>query len=195
MSTFSEYYSNLLAWEEQPHQELIARWDTSHIAAIQEDFRSAVATSNIKELLFVIREGSSSQSIGNQAEMFFVANVNSHLAKHEIALCSGPGYPDRMLRVKGSTAVFPFEVKATSKWNPLDSNRCVLTSSSEKLRRYFQKPICHLLATISYVNTHPTRVTGVRLDSLQPDSKVNVRLEASVSQRLLSRGDHPWVQL
>ncbi len=82
-------------------------------------------------------------------------------------------------------------MKATSDWNPNDSNRRVLTSSSTKLRAQFEAPIHYLLLTAIYrVEGGNARINGIRLDFLAPQTQVNVRLEASVSHKLLSNSTH-----
>jgi hypothetical protein len=91
---------------------------------------------------------------------------------------------------------FPFELKATSDWNPNDSNRRVLTSSSQKLRRHFRHPINHLLATVVYHQEAGVfRLESVRLDYLNPDTEVSIRLEGSVSHKLLAESNHPSVHI
>jgi hypothetical protein len=108
-----------------------------------------------------------------------------------IGACSGAGYPDRILIQRDTRLRMPLEVKATSDWNPSDSNRRVLTSSSEKLRRQFTSPIHHLLMTLLYtIEGQGARVDAVRLDFLEPDTTVNVRLEASVNHKILAAGPH-----
>jgi hypothetical protein len=107
--------------------------------------------------------------------------------------CSGAGYPDRILRSLANDRRYPTELKATSAWDPTDSNRRVITSSSAKLRRQFTAPINHLLITFSYTlntETEQASITAVRMDFVEPDTIVNIRLEASVSHRLLAEGRH-----
>ena len=85
------------------------------------------------------------------------------------------------------------EVKATSRWDPTDSNRHVLTSSSEKLRT-FPAPIHHLILTCIYTDSPSfAAIEHLRIDFLEPTSPVSIRLEASVSHRLLAVGAHRWV--
>ena len=81
--------------------------------------------------------------------------------------------------------------QATGNWNPGDSNRRVLTSSSEKLRSHFCSPIHHLLLTVVYTrgNTSAT-IQAFRLDFLEPTTTVNVRLEASVNHKILEHDPH-----
>ena len=50
-----------------------------------------------------------------------------------------------------------------------------------------------LLITFSYVLntvTEQASITAVRMDFVEPDTIVNIRLEASVSHRLLAEGKH-----
>ena len=101
----------------------------------------------------------------------------------------GAGYPDQVL--SSAAARMPMEIKATGDWNPRDSNRRVLTSSSTKLREQFQSPIFHLLCTVLYAErANAVRVEALRLDFLEPSTAVSVRLEASVSHKLLSQAPH-----
>ena len=105
--------------------------------------------------------------------------------------CSGPGYPDKTLTDPNGLRIL-LEVKATSHWNPNDSNRVVLTSSSKKLRnRVSAPPRYHLVLTFIHSQLPgPVTINRVRLDFLEPATKVNVRLEASVNHKILSNGTH-----
>jgi hypothetical protein len=188
-STLSDYYRRLLIWEEQPFQELVHKWPGQLAEQIIEDFRQAFTGSNIKETEFIIPAGTSNQSVGNKVEGYFVDRVAPLMRRFQLSPCSGHGYPDRML-LRGVQRI-PMEVKATSKWDEADSNRRVLTSSSTKLRSQFVAPIYHLLSTIHYRKTdRGVRITGLRLDFLEPSTPVNIRLEASVSHRILFSGEH-----
>ena len=92
-------------------------------------------------------------------------------------------------KTKGQVTYFALEVKATSDWNPNDSNRRVITSSSEKIRKQFSEPIHHLLFTLLYkIETGFAVIEHMRLDFLEPTTPVSVRLEASVNHKLLSHG-------
>ena len=115
--------------------------------------------------------------------------LTAGLISFRLIKCAGAGYPDQTL-VRGETKI-ALEIKATGDWNPADSNRRVLTSSSDKLRKSFESPIHHLLCTVFYSSALPTtRIDAIRLDFLEPSSPVNVRLEASVSHKLLALGLH-----
>jgi hypothetical protein len=96
-----------------------------------------------------------------------------------------------MLTETTTNTHIPLEVKATSNWNDRDSNRRVLTSSSNKLRAQFSDPIYHLLLTVLYSqNENLATIEAIRLDFLELTTVVNVRLEASVNHKILATGHH-----
>ena len=186
--TLAEYYADLLKWENQPSRDLVADWPTDLVERISRDIRGAVEAAKLIGSDCSLKSGSSNQSVGNQVEAFIVAQVNA-AGNFQIENCSGSGYPDRLLR--DDELKIPLEMKATSDWNPSDSNRRVLTSSSAKLRAQFESPIHHLLLTAIYeVDGDVARIKGIRLDFLAPNTEVNVRLEASVSHKLLHNSTH-----
>lgn len=196
MPTLHEYYEILLAREGEAAAELIAPWEQGAIALIEESFRHAFAAAGMANLEIPIRQGSSNQSIGNQLAIFFVTTINLYLRNFQLRPCAGQGYPDRILMPTGGGQGFPCELKATSGWNPNDSIRRVLTCSSRKLRRHFRHPINHLLATVLYrEEAGVCRLESVRLDYLNPDTEVSIRLEGSVSHKLLAESNHPSVHI
>ena len=191
-STLADYYRRLLAWEGQVARQLVHEWPTELVETIKADFYAAIHASGFKSSVCPTVPGSSNQSIGNQVEFFFIQKITQHLQSAKIGGCGGAGYPDRVLEL--GTLRIPLEVKATSDWNPRDSNRRVLTSSSEKLRARFSGSIHHLLATALYtVLENSAQMNGLRLDFLQPTTPVNIRLEASVNHKILATGSHPHV--
>ncbi len=149
MKNFAEYYKDLLEWEGVRFQELISSWREDLIVEIQSDFGRAVTDSNLKGSIFV--PSATNQSVGNQVEIVALERLNEHLKIFKIENCSGAGYPDRLL-AKSDFKQIALEMKATSSWNPKDTNRRVLTSSSRKLREKFSSPIYHLLYTVIYQN-------------------------------------------
>lgn len=189
MNSFFQYYNDLQRWEGLTPKPLIATWPPEIRNAISDSFQQSVSSSNIIGLQVPIRSGSSNQSIGNQVEKFFIDQVSPCMRQFVIDPCSGSGYPDKTLRSDSTGETYPLEFKATSSWNPKDSNRRVLTSSSKKLRRNFAAPIYHLLATVIYSDSFHI-IEHFRLDFLEPGNLVNVRLEASVNHKLLSEGLH-----
>ena len=122
MKTFAEYYKDLLEWEGVEFQELISVWELDLITQIQNDSRQAIENSALKTLLCPILENSTNQSIGNQIEVYAIEQLNKTLQIFIIENCSGAGYPDRIL-AKDDFRQIALEMKATSNWNPNDSNR------------------------------------------------------------------------
>lgn len=115
------------------------------------------------------------------------------------SLSSGRGYPDRRLRSAAQNQSVCFEIKATTNWDATDGNRRVLTSSPDKIRAAIASgelpsPPCHLVATIHYSDANNVP-RGLRLDFLEPDTTVAVRLEASTSHQLLHNGPHQSADL
>jgi hypothetical protein len=187
----AEYYEELQRREGLEPVQLVAEWAQGDVDAISAAFRKAFAASRITEKAIPIRVGSTNQSIGNQVADFFVPAMNQHLQQFRIDACPGGGYPDKILVEIVSGRTFPFELKATSTWDAGDSNRRVLTSSSRKLRKQFPGAVNHVLATVLYASAADlSRVQSLRLDFLEPGTLVNIRLEASVSHRLLAEATH-----
>ena len=157
----------------------------------ESQFTDHIVASRITEQGIPIRADSTNQSIGNQVADFFVPAINQHLQNYRIDACPGGGYPDKILVEIASGRTFPFELKATSTWDVADSNRRVVTSSSRKLRQRFPGAVNHVLATVLYATgTGVSRVQSLRLDFIEPGTLVNIRLEASVSHRLLAQATH-----
>jgi hypothetical protein len=134
MKNFAEYYKNLLEWEGVEFRKLISTWEEDLIQEVQDDFQLAIDSSGLKGLEFT--PNLTNQSVGNQVENITIEELNQHLEIFQIENCSGAGYPDRFL-AKGDFKHIALEMKATGDWNPKDSNRRVLTSSSKKLRNQF----------------------------------------------------------
>ena len=192
----SEYYNELQRREGLEPLELVAPWAQADTDAISAAFRNAVAASRITEGQIPIRTGSTNQSIGNQVADFFVPTINQYLQHYRIDACPGGGYPDKILVEIALNRTFPFELKATATWDIADSNRRVLTSSSRKLRLRFEGAINHVLAILLYATAGGvSRIRSLRLDFIEPTTFVNIRLEASVSHRLLAQATHRSVTI
>ncbi len=193
MSTLHDYYLKLQEFESATPVDLIAPWQPEIVEAIHGDFAGALASGVLREATVNIPAATSNQSIGNKIADFAATRIDTALQQFRIESCPGQGYPDRILRRLLDQSRYPAELKATSAWNPADSNRRVITSSTAKLRRQFTQPINHLLITFSYTLntvTEQASVTAIRMDFVEPDTIVNIRLEASVSHRLLAEGKH-----
>jgi hypothetical protein len=198
MPTLRDYYTRLQEFEGIAPAELIAPWQPEVVEAIHSDFDAAISVGVLRNATVRIPVGTSNQSIGNRVADFAAGRIDSALAEFKIENCTGAGYPDRILRNTANNANYPAELKSTSAWDPADSNRRVITSSSAKLRRRFNAPINHLLITFSYsldTRADEATITAVRLDFVEPDTIVNIRLEASVSHRLLAESRHRSVTL
>ena len=172
--------------------DLIRAWTAAEIAAVEGAIRTAVTGSGIVGAMIPNFDGTN-QAKGNKAADFFIAAISEHIPQGtRIIAATGAGYPDRIFIV-GATG-HCMELKATSHWRDGDSNRRVLTSSPDKMIRLVNSgdidtPPAHLICTVLYREENSS-VQGVRLDFLEPDSEVSIRLEASTSQRLLTQGGH-----
>jgi len=128
------------------------------------------------------------QAKGNKAAIHFMNTVPPHMSSpNSIVQATGSGYPDCIFRLGG--ICFCMEMKATSNWKNADGNRRVLTGSPTKMRNLIAigklaAPPAHLICTVFYSEAQST-LDGIRLDFLEPDSQIKIRLEASTSQQLL----------
>lgn len=171
---------------------LIRAWESGEAASVGAVIGSAVRTSGIIGSTIPSFVGTN-QARGNKAADHFVAVVPRFLrSPNRIDAATGAGYPDRVFR--SADQGYFMELKATSNWRNVDANRRVLTSAPDKMRRLVSSglvgsPPAHIICTVLY-NEETAIVTGVRIDFLEPGSEVNIRLEASTSQRLLSQGSH-----
>ncbi|MFZ3582122.1 hypothetical protein ACOI1H_08130 [Loktanella sp. DJP18] len=173
-----------------PIMMLVRAWTPQEITAVENAIRVAVVASGIIGLQIPNFTGTN-QAKGNKAANHFLNTVSPHLARpNSIVLATGSGYPDRIFRLGG--ICFCMEMKATSNWRNADGNRRVLTSSPTKMRnliinRQLASPPAHLICTVLYNEANST-VTGIRLDFLEPNSEIKIRLEASTTQQLLHNG-------
>ncbi|UFM66777.1 hypothetical protein LOS78_12660 [Paracoccus sp. MA] len=195
MTTFAEYFVEALEREGVDAQELIRAWTQEERDQVTNKIRSAIDLSGVIGKQIPDFKGTN-QSKGNQAADFLFGAIAGHMGNSgKIATAPGKGYPDMIFSLDGAS--FCMEFKATSAWKAGDSNRRVLTSSTSKLRSLIQEahvgnPPAHFICTVLYSDNDAV-VTGVRLDFLEPDTPVNIRLEASTSQKLLSEGAHTIV--
>lgn len=194
MDTISEYYKELLDREKQPQRKLIYKWREELIKKVESDFAQSISNSKIIGSRCPIAKGTKNQSVGNKVEQYITDKLNRKLKEFTIEKCKGPGYPDKILieiTDDDKLKEIALEMKVTSKWGSKDSNRRVLTSSSKKLRDNFTKPIYHLICTTKYKrNTVSATIESIRLDFILPKSYVSIRLEASVSHKILDEGHH-----
>ena len=197
LGTFLKYLQEEeLGKNSKEHSPLIAKWKDSELKNI-----NALTRSNIKKLKGSAPKGfkstKSNQAVGNLMHKHFVDEFNNSApASIQITPCGGAGYPDNFLSITKNkvTTNYCLEFKATSDWNPKDSNRRVLMSSTTKIRKKIAEKLIpanplHILITIKYAKDSG-RIEGVRLDFLDPTSKVNTRLEASTTHKLLHGASH-----
>lgn len=192
--SLEEYFEKLQREHDHTPRCLIRAWEDEEVAAVKAEIKRAVRAANfIGET--IPSDNLTNQAIGNASENFFVDQVNPHLNNAIVspARCGG-GYPDRLLCVNGKR--YCMELKATSSWDDRDSNRRVLTSSPDRLLNLIEnndvdKCPAHLVGTVLYDKEKRT-VTKFRVDFIGPDTEVNVRIEASTTQKMLSQDSHEF---
>ena len=194
LSNLKAYYDDLLLMEKQSPRELVTEWSSALVDEIKSVFRQAYAQAKLKDSTLALRPGSLPQSVGNQIEPHIATALAACFAGWQLKPCVGSGYPDQI--ICDQTRKLPVEFKSTGQWSDRDTNRCVLTSSSAKLRAQFAAPIYHLLVTVKFDRAEDiATIRNLRLDFLSPSTPVNVRFEGSVTQRILARATHPIDEL
>lgn len=199
METLATFFAKLAKHEGRPAVNLVSRWKSSDINQISRAFDTALKRADIN---LAVDGTTSIQALGNRVADAVAEGLGKHLQRYRLCSCSGQGYPDRRLQRRRDKRSFAFELKAKTRFNPEDTNRMILTSGSGKLRRNFPtgKPICHLLATVMYSKRRlgdrcRVLIKELRFDFLEPWTHVQRRYEASVNQRMLSKGKHATRQL
>ena len=186
-----DFYHELLQWEGKKFRPLVHEWPPDLRETVRDAFATASKAASLHSSVCQLNEKSTNQSAGNQVEKHCIRKLSGVMEGFTIYDCTGRGYPDKTLDQKGTNLRITLEVKATSDWNENDTNRRVLTSSSKKLRQNFASPIHHLLLTVLYARDRDFATIGrIRLDFLEPTTPVNVRLEASVSHKILAKSEH-----
>lgn len=188
-----QYFKELQEYHGKYARDLIRAWENSEMAAVEDALRAAVATANYIGWEMPNFEGTN-QALGNKAAKLFDQRVGPCLGGSSFWLQDAPGagYPDSIFRCDREG--YCLELKATSEWKPGDANRRVLTSMPDKLCKLIDagmvgNPPAHMIGTVLY-NADEGRVIGFRVDFIGPDTHVNVRFEASTSQKFLSEGTH-----
>lgn len=184
MNTLGEYF------RDSKQQMLIGDWNKTQIATLEPKLKK------LSKLLLgkSVKRGGSNQSIGNRYQKLVESLFEyGNIPGTEHVTVSASGYPDVALRVGKESFTVALEVKATSNWDPTDSNRRVLMSSFRRLKaisgKFPNDPILHLLCTVEYNKTMV--IEKVRYHFLGPKSKINYRQEASVSHRILEGDKMP----
>lgn len=184
---FGEYYKDLLEYRGECPRDMIRDWQDSEIRAIKKAVKNAVDSAGFIGTTMEGFEEKSNQARGNEAEKIFLELVRPKLkAPFQIEDAPGPGYPDKIF--KNGEEGYCMEFKATSKWDDTDTNRRVLTSSPSKLiklidNKKVENPPAHMVAVIVYEGL---TVTQLRVYFFDSETPINVRLEASTTQKMLS---------
>lgn len=171
---------------------LIRDWTRTEKVRTAWGIRSALRQTHLIRCIIPNLTGTN-QSKGNQVATYFLTQIAGNLPPgYSMSSAPGKGYPDQIISFGGCG--FCMEMKATSEWKPNDTNRSVLTSSPLKMRALIvagliDKPPAHLVCYVIY-DTETAQINSVRLDFLEPDSEIAIRLEASTSHRALDRGKH-----
>lgn len=188
---FGEYYRDLLEYHGECPRDMIREWQDDEIQAIKTAIWTAVTDADFIGTVMTNFEDKTNQARGNEAERVFLELVRPKLkAPFRIDDAPGPGYPDRIF-MHGDQG-YCMEFKATSFWKETDTNRRVLTSSPSKLINLIDnekvtKPPAHMVAVIVY---EELTVTQFRVYFFDSETPINVRLEASTTQKLLSQDAH-----
>lgn len=190
MPKFADYLMELQEREGFEPIELIREWTRQEAEIAENAFRHAVGKSGAIGSPIPNFIGTN-QAKGNKAEAHFVDTAAPCLpSPNRIIGAEGKGYPDRIFN-SGGVGSF-LEMKATSTWNDRDAIRRVLASKPHKMIALVNSgtvaaPPAHMICTLIY-NDRNSTISRIRLDFLRPDSEVDVRFEASTSQRLLRMG-------
>ena len=188
--TFSDYLDEVQRYAGLAPRPLICGWKPSVAQSVENAVGAAIQASTYIGWSMPNFSGSN-QSLGNQAAKAFISKIKGSFSTgFKIETAPQAGYPDTIITIHGEKHFLEF--KATSDWKEKDGNRRVLTSSPIKMRTLIadglvDDPPAHAMATVHYLKGG-SRVTGFRLDFLEPNSAVNVRLEASTSHKLLHDG-------
>ena len=192
MVKFSDFLREIQHREGLDPIPMIRAWFRDELETIEEVIREAAVNRNLIGSQIPNLVGTN-QAKGNRVADHCFKELSSGFSEpNQLLKARGPGYPDLILKC-GSVG-YCMEMKATSIWSDVDTNRRVLTSSAKKLQdliseEQISSPTGHIVCTVIYDGPSST-VDQIRLDFIDSFSEVNVRLEASTSQRLLARGNH-----
>lgn len=191
LTSFRDFYARLQRWEGIAKPlDLIGGWTPGRRAGIAKALSVAFDTADLLGATIPGFATSNPQSSGNKAASFLKERLTD-VPGYQLDVIRGVGYPDFVLRWRDGWCCA--EVKSTSKTDEEASSlRVVLTGSTARLRAEIDRignnsrPPCHLLFTLKH--TDKGIITGMRLDFLEPETDVSVKLEASTSRAMLKRG-------
>jgi len=186
-----EYFCTLQERENRAAQPLISKWPRTAVVDINNRLHLAFAGCRFQQNPLEVELSTTNQALGNLLANHFVTQMSRKLKGYVITDCKGQGYPDRCLVSSMSHKSYPFELKSTCAFDPQSTQRVILTCSSWKLRRFFVRPVNHILIMLLYERIREkVRIVDYRSDFLEPHTKVNARFEASLSKHLLSKANH-----
>jgi hypothetical protein len=191
LMSFKDFYARLQRWEGSASpRDLIGPWPPGRREGIAAALSAAFDAAGLLGSPIPGFAGSTPQSRGNKAAAFLKAQLTD-VPGYRLDVIRGAGYPDFVLRWRDGWCCA--EVKSTSKPDDdASSLRVVLTGSTARLRSELDRigreapAPCHLLFTLKHDEAGV--VTGMRLDFLEPETTVSVKLEASTSRTMLRRG-------
>lgn len=192
MARFDEYLKESQDRMNLNPISLIRDWSVNEINDVINVVENAVKNSKIIGSNIPNLSGTN-QSKGNKVEKYVVSKLSNKWSSSDgIFDAPGKGYPDRILIIRGQK--YFMEIKATSNWNEKDSIRRVLTASPQKMRDLVNKrlvgnPPAHLIVTIIY-SRNQSNISIIRMDFINSTTEIDVRLEASTSQKRLTNGNH-----
>lgn len=195
VTSFRDFYARLQRWEGNAKPlDLIGRWTPWRRARIAKALSAAFDTASLLHATIPGFATSNPQSSGNKAASFLKERLTD-VPGYQLDVIRGVGYPDFVLRWRDGWCCA--EVKSTSKTDEEASSlRVVLTGSTARLRAelgrigHSSRAPCHLLLTLKH--TDRGKIIGIRLDFLEPETEVNVKLEASTSRGMLKRGSQKF---
>lgn len=186
-STFQKFLRVLQESEGAPPpiRDLIHPWAKPRRQQVEAAFRQLQKAVSARQP--VTGSVATAQELGSTGESE-TDLLLSGLPGFTIKPAPGCGYPDRLLLPQAEAHnPIALEVKTSFQWDPDDTIRVVLASSTTKLRNLFRAaPINHLIVFLQINKAPPHLLTRVRLFFLPPDFEVNLRLEAHTNKATLN---------
>lgn len=189
-STLEGFYRLLLAREKKPQVPLIAKWDPSRRKSITEALSAEFKRDFVNRDMAAEIAGfveANPQSRGHRVASYFRKNLKGDLGYWFEQPDGGAGYPDYILAWENGGWCCAELKTTTSEIGAVSSLRAVLTGSTNRILKCIAKrggTPTHLIITLRYQKTGA--VLGLDLDFLEPDIPVDIKLEASTSQKLLA---------
>lgn len=199
---FEDFLTELQAFEGlTTSSRLVHNWKNHEKKLIEQILTDALISSIGKKSIIKVNGRTTNQSKGSKVESYICETIEKISDKNvNFQRLGKSGYPDSSITLtKFKNSIFSVEIKATSNWNPKDSNRRVLLSSTSKLRKLSKnlnmtRQIKHLILTCIYDDSSLI-IKEIRIDYLEPSSNINLRLEASTTHKLLNSSNQSHIIL